>query len=145
METTPTASPFKITSHYAPSDVEGGHHVVSHITHLVDSYFIWVGGTVERPDLLQVPPLQVGGNLLADDEVNQQDSVPDSRSIEVLVAQAMQTGSLAKDFSCAMSTTQVSTPALGVPIFRSRDSDESLAVSQRLGAYSVPFTVIKSH
>ncbi|KDN46213.1 hypothetical protein RSAG8_04440, partial [Rhizoctonia solani AG-8 WAC10335] len=44
----------------------------------------------------------------------------------------MQSGSLAKDFSCAMPTTQVSTPALGVPIFRSRDSDESLALSQRL-------------
>ncbi|CAE6415249.1 unnamed protein product [Rhizoctonia solani] len=131
METTPTASPFRVTSRYAPSDSEGGHHIVSHITHLIDSYFIWVGGTVERPDSLQAPPPQAGG-LLADDEVNQQDSIPDSRSVEVLVAQAMQTGSLAKDFSCAMLTTQVSTPALGVPIFRSRDSDESLALSQRL-------------
>ncbi|KAH7339550.1 hypothetical protein B0J17DRAFT_716560 [Rhizoctonia solani] len=135
MEATPIASPFKMTSHYAPSDTEGGHHVVSHVTHLVDSYFIWVGGTVNRPDSLQAPLPQAGGSLLADDEVNQQNSVPDPRSVEVLVAQAMQTGSVAKDFSCAMPTTQVSTPALGVPIFRSRDSDESLVVSQRLGMY----------
>ncbi|KAJ1304511.1 hypothetical protein OPQ81_005656 [Rhizoctonia solani] len=132
METSPIASPFKITSHYSPSDTEGGHHIVSHITHLVDSYFIWVGGTVERPDSLQVPPPQSGGSLLADDELNQQDSALYSRSVEAIVSQAMQTGSLAKDFSCAMPTTQASTPALGVPIFRSRDSDESLAVSQRL-------------
>ncbi|CEL60967.1 hypothetical protein RSOLAG1IB_04206 [Rhizoctonia solani AG-1 IB] len=132
MEPTPTVSPFKITSHYAPSDAEGGYHIISHITHLIDSYFIWVGGTVERPNSLQAPPPQVGGSLLADNEVNQQEATPSSRSIEILIAQAMQAGSMAKDFSCAMSTTQVSTPALGVPIFRSRDSDESLAVSQRL-------------
>ncbi|CAE6477168.1 unnamed protein product [Rhizoctonia solani] len=125
------ASPFRITSHYAPSDTEGGQHIISHITHLVDSYFIWVGGTVERLDSLQAPP-QAGGSLLADNEVNQQDGVLESRSVELLVAQAMQTGSLAKDFSCAMPGTQATTPALGVPIFRSRDSDESLALSQRL-------------
>ncbi|CAE6430512.1 unnamed protein product [Rhizoctonia solani] len=106
MEDAPTASPFKITSHYAPSDIEGGYHVVSHITHLIDSYFIWVGGTVERPDSLQPLPPQAGGSLLADDEVSQQDSALDSKSVEVLVAQAMQTGSLAKDFSCAMPTMQ---------------------------------------
>jgi hypothetical protein len=108
MQTATSVSPFRITSHYTPSDIENGTNIVSHITHLIDSYFVWVGGTIEKPDQLQTSPPQAAGGSLADDDINKQGPFPESRSVEALVSQAMQGGSLAKDFACAMPSKQVS-------------------------------------
>ncbi|KAG9097712.1 hypothetical protein FS749_005697 [Ceratobasidium sp. UAMH 11750] len=125
---------FRITSHYAASSSENGTNIVSHITHLVDSYFIWVGGTVEKLDSTSTMPASTS-SLLADNELNQSAQMADTKSVEPFVAQAMQSGLVAKDWACAMPSRQSSGQTLGTSIFRSGDSDESLAISQRLGAY----------
>jgi hypothetical protein len=105
------ASSFRITSHYAPSDSENGINIVSHITHLVDSYFIWVGGTAEKPDSLPNMPPVANGGMLSDDELNQPNETLDSRTIKSFVAQVMQGGLVAKDWACAMPSRQVSPKA----------------------------------
>lgn len=101
-------APIRITSHYTPTNFENEINIVSQITHLVDSYFIWVGGTVEKLNLMQASTLEAMGSSLADDETNIQESISGFRSIGALVAQAMQGGFIAKDFSCAMPSNQVS-------------------------------------
>lgn len=99
-----SVSMFKVTSHYTPSDNETGTNTVSHITHLVDSYFIWVGGTNDKPDTL---PLATS-DPLADDEENETSELMKSQSIESFVAQLMQGGLVAKDWACAMPSKQAS-------------------------------------
>ncbi|KAF8608795.1 hypothetical protein BDV93DRAFT_602686 [Ceratobasidium sp. AG-I] len=132
MNTESSVSIFKVTSHYTPSDNENGTNIVSYITHLVDSYFIWVGGTNDKPDsaLAMFPP--ASGGPLSDDVENETSQAWESKSIELFVAQVMQGGLVAKDWACAMPSKQVSLPVLGTSIFRTGDSDESLAISQRL-------------
>jgi hypothetical protein len=102
------ASSLKITSHYAPSDNENGVNIVFHITHLIDSYFIWVGGTAEKPDSLSNTTPAANDDVLADDELNQTNGTADLRTTELFVAQVMQGGLVAKDWACAMPSRQVS-------------------------------------
>ncbi|QRV79535.1 hypothetical protein RhiJN_07550 [Ceratobasidium sp. AG-Ba] len=96
---------FQLTSHYALSGVENGVNIVSHITHLVDSYFIWVGGTTEKLDSAPTGPAPTNSTL-ADDDLNRIGSNEDS-SVDSLVARAMQTGLVAKDWACAMPSRQL--------------------------------------
>ncbi|KAG8753383.1 hypothetical protein FRC12_011562 [Ceratobasidium sp. 428] len=126
-----TLANFQITSHYAASNSENGTNIVYHITHLVDSYFIWVGGTAEKLDSPSSVPTSAR-SILADNELGGPDQAVEVDTVGSFVAQVMQGGLVAKDWACAMPSRQSPSQTLGTSLFRSGDSDESLAISQRL-------------
>lgn len=98
-------SVFRITAHCAPSSVDNGVNIISHITHLVDSYFIWVGGTTEKLD--SAPTMSVPTNSILEDEAVNQIPKKENALVDLLVAEVMQGGLVAKDWACAMPSRQV--------------------------------------